>query len=356
MKKLILALMMIPAVLFAAETYYNFPDATSLPDAGRILIRDGSTNKNITGLKLKQEIAAFANMSATINITTADQLLTTLDNPVTRALTKKSATDASQYARQMEVKDSTGKITYYVQSNGTVVVGTPAVLTVSSVSPANGATGFAGPIVTTTFNKDPLSLSSSYIYVNGKTTTNGYGSTQNIVQSTAYLAPSTSYTFKVVKDTLATLQVDGETTASCGTAMTDVSGVCQSTFTTGSINIYSVTPSAGSSEIPGTDGGAFGTTPQMMFGLTYTLSAGQFTCSSSYWNGSSWVADTTPGAFANTGNIIYTLPSMVYHKSYDSSHLTTYTCSVPKSIGLSACGAGTTDTGTLCQWTFTTAQ
>jgi hypothetical protein len=137
--------------------------------------------------------------------------------------------------------------------------------------------------------------------------------------------------------------------------MTDVSGVCQSTFTTGTLNIYSVYPTVSAADIGGTDGGAFYATPNITFGLTVALSAGQFTCSSSYWNGSSWVADTTPGAFTNTSNAIYSLPSMIFHKSYDSSHLTTYTCSVPKSIGLSSCLSGMTDTGTLCQWTFTTA-
>lgn len=333
MKRLIIALLLLlPAVSIAAsKQYYDYPVATSVPDSGKFLMYDPATgSKNVTGSTLRT---------------------TPSDTPIS----SKPISSSNQYQRVYEGRTSAGVITSYITANGIMVLGTPAVLTVSSVSPANGATGFAGPVITTTFNKDPLSLSSSYIYVNGKTTTNGYGSTQNIVQSTAYLAPSTSYTYKVVKNTLATLQTDGETTASCGSAMTDVSGVCQSTFTTGTINIYSVYPSAGSSEIPGTDGGAFGTTPQMMFGLTYKLSAGQFTCSSSYWNGSAWVADTTPGAFTNTSDIIYNLPSMIYHKSYDSSHLTTYTCSVPKSIGLTACGAGTTDTGTLCQWTFTTA-
>ncbi|WP_277058757.1 Ig-like domain-containing protein [Trichlorobacter lovleyi] len=233
----------------------------------------------------------------------------------------------------------------------------PAPLSVSSISPANGSTGFIGGPITITFNKNPNGTSGSAIYVNGVTTTNAYSSESNAtILSTAYLAPNTTYTFKVNKVALASLQTDGETTATCGTAMTDVSGVCQSTFTTAYLKIYSVGPAAGSTNVVGTDGTTgWNVVPNITFGTTKVLTAGQYTCSSSYYNGTSWVTDSTPGAFTNTSNAIYSLPSMIFHKSYDESHLTTYTCSVPKSIGLSTCDAGTTDTGTLCQWTFTTA-
>lgn len=242
MKKLYaLLFILIPCALFAAETYYNFPDATSLPDNSRVLMHDPNItdprdrNRNITGLKLKQEIAAFANMSTTINITTADQLLTTLNNPVTRALTKKAATDASEYARQIEVKDATGKITYYVQANGTITIGTPLALAVSDVYPANGATGVViSEVPYVTFNKAVL-VDISTTYIQGSSTapvgdSTNPGQTMQTWTIPATLAAGTTYTIKVVKNSI--LQTDGETTSSCGTAMTDVAGVCESTFTT----------------------------------------------------------------------------------------------------------------------------
>lgn len=328
MKKLIIALILMATTAVAADrTYYSYSESTTVPDNGKFLMYDPATgSKNVTGSTLR---------------TTAS------DTPIS----SKPVSSSNPYQRVYEGRSSDGTITSYITANGILVIGTPHVLTVSSIVPANGATGFVGGPITLTFNKDPLSTSASYMYVQGVTTANG--ANNNIITSTAYLAPSTSYTYKVVKNSLAPLQTDGETTASCGTAMTDVSGVCQSTFTTGTLNIGSVYPAVGATSIGGTDGGAFYATPTLTYNLTTTLSAGQYTCSSYYYNGSSWITDSTPGAFVNTSNIIYTLPSMVYHKSYDASHETTYTCSVVKPTA--GCLTGMTDTGTACTWTFTTA-
>lgn len=340
MKKIILFLLMMFAANAQAadqkKTYYSYPDAATMPDNGRIQMYDPALGSlNVTGLTLRT---------------------TPSDTP----LTAQPISGVNPYKRTFESRDSNGNINYYTQANGNVVVvgvltigaAAPAPLTVSSIAPANGSTGFIGGPITLTFNKYPNSTSSAYMYVNGVTTTNIWPG-GSAITSTAYLAPSTSYTYKVVKNTLATLQIDGETTASCGTAMTDVGGVCQSTFTTGLLNISSVYPAVGEIDVAGIDGSTFNTTPSLTYNLTTTLSAGQYTCSSSSWDGAAWVVDSAPGAFTNTSNIIYTLPSMIYHKSYDADHLTTYTCSLVKPAA--GCLAGMTDTGTACTWTFTTA-
>ena len=208
MKNIIIALLLLPAMAFAAsQQYYNYPDATTMPDNGRVLMYDPALgSRNVTGAKLRT-------------------------SPSDTPITAQPKTDTNPYKRTYESRDTNNNINYYVQANGgVVVVGTltigalaPAPLAVSSIVPANGATGFAGGPITLTFNKYPNSTSSSYMYVNGVTTANSWPG-GGVITSAAYLAPSTSYTYKVVKNTLATLQTDGETTASCGTAMTDVSG------------------------------------------------------------------------------------------------------------------------------------
>lgn len=245
-----LLFLLIPCALFAAETYYNFPDATSLPDDSRILMRDGSTNKNITGLKLKQEIAAFANMSTTINLANTTEALDLLNGPSDTPLVKIPGPSAGTYTRTFEIKDSSGNIKMYANAAGTIVIagqlvlgGVPVALAVTDVFPDNAATSVATSSVPyIDFNKG-LTPSISTVYIVGNATAPVYASVcisgcgegetpvnRLRVSIPATLAAGTTYTIRVVKNSI--LQTDGETASSCGTAMTDNAGVCESTFTT----------------------------------------------------------------------------------------------------------------------------
>lgn len=196
---------------FAADrTYYSYPDATTVPDNARILMYDPATgSRNVTGAKLRESVS---------------------DTPISS-----QPIDSSPYKRVAEFKDSTGKITSYIQANGTLVLGTPVALAVSAVYPANGATGVAIDAVPyVTFNKAVyVSLSTTYIQGDstapaGNPNTPGQPTQTWTIPST--LAAGTTYTIKVVKNNIP--QTDGETTSSCGTTMTDNAGVCESTFTT----------------------------------------------------------------------------------------------------------------------------
>lgn len=343
---LIIALLL-PVQAFAAgssATWWDKPATTTLPDAGKVSVYDGSALKTITGANLKTNV------------------IDAIKAPSSQVIGVQPAPTAGAYERKFEVKDKDGSIKMYINASGTVVIAgqlvlgsTPVPLAVSSVSPVNGATAqsiIVYPAVT--FNKG-ASLSVSTMYILGNSTAPVVGDTSATWNVPATLSYGTTYTLKVVKNSIT--QTDGETTSSCGTTMTDVSGVCQSTFTTATLGISSVNPAAGATSVAGTDGAAFTTVPSTTFSTHALLAAGagSFTCSSSYYNGSSWVNDTTPGDYLTTNNLTYTLDSMIYHKSYDASHLTTYTCDIVKSIGLTTCAAGTSDTGSTCRWTFTTA-
>lgn len=216
MKKIFYALLLIliPSVLFAAEAYYNFPDATSLPDAGRMLLRDGSNNKNITGAKLKDEVRTAISDTA---------------------LSAQPIDVSNQYKRVAEFKNSSGVITSYITANGALVLGTPVALAVTSVYPANGATGVSIsdiPQVGTNIN---FGATISNLYVVGSSVDpvsadGAYTASTNLWNIPATLAANTTYTIRFVKNSI--VQTTGETTSSCGTAMTDNAGVCESTFTT----------------------------------------------------------------------------------------------------------------------------
>ncbi|QOX78732.1 hypothetical protein FY034_07250 [Trichlorobacter lovleyi] len=342
---LVIALLLPVQALAATVNPWEKPAITTLPDTAKVSVYDGSVLKTITGPNLKTDV------------------IDAIKLPSSQVIGVQPAPTAGAYERKFEVKDKDGLIKMYINASGTVVIAgqlvlgsTPVPLAVSSVAPANGATAqsiIVYPAVT--FNKG-VSLSLSTMYIQGNSTApvmGADGATWNIPATLAY---GTTYTLKVVKNSI--LQTDGETSSSCGTTMADVSGVCQSTFTTATLGISSVVPAAGATGVTGTDGGAFTAVPSTTFSThaLLTAGAGSFTCSSSYYNGSGWVNDTTPGDYLTTNSLTYTLDSMIYHKSYDASHLTTYTCDIVKSIGLTTCAAGTSDTGSTCRWTFTTAQ
>lgn len=112
MKKTIYCLII---ALFAAvsahaagpKKFYEYPDVTTLPDAGRVLLWDGSADKNITGATIKQEAVNAVNA------------------PSDAPLIKQPATNTNPAQRVFEVRDSTGKITMYMTADGTMVFGTP---------------------------------------------------------------------------------------------------------------------------------------------------------------------------------------------------------------------------------------
>lgn len=148
----------------AATYYYQKPDASSLPDNARVLMYDpasGGSDKNITGLKLKQEIAAFANLSASRAVGDQAGILGYIAQPNSGAkLVKQAASGDSSYARQIEVKDATGKIVMWVNTSGQMIFGTPVNLSISAVYPANGATG----VTAYTTSIDPETGETIYSY------------------------------------------------------------------------------------------------------------------------------------------------------------------------------------------------
>jgi len=229
---LTILLCMLPLCLGAATYYYQKPDATTLPDTGRVLLYDPVTNsdKNITGLKLKQEIAAFAHLSSSRTVGTQAGIFGYIAQPGATMTKQAGATD-SIYARQLEVKDQTGKIVYWVNASGQMIFGTPLDLSVSSVYPANGATGVAydGSVIpTVTFNKNTdATISTVYIVGNSTAPISDYGLEWRIPFN---LAANTTYVIKVVKNSI--VQTDGQTDSTCGAMTTKPDYSCESTFTT----------------------------------------------------------------------------------------------------------------------------
>ncbi len=218
---------LILAVTAGAAPYYGHPDMTTLPDNARVLVYDPNIptatqrDRNITGAKLKSEI------------------IKAIGDPSDAPL-KKQPIATSPYIRQMEVRDSTGKITYYVTAGGTTTIGTPVPLTISLVSPANGATGVSTAVVpTVVFNKYVTATASS-LYIVGISATpvsssyTGYDGATYTDDKTwtvpATLAPGTTYNIRVNLPLIG--QDADDMSMTCG-VMTDLGeGVCESTFTT----------------------------------------------------------------------------------------------------------------------------
>lgn len=344
----VILLCCLPTLATAAGYYYTKPDATSLPPSGRILMYDPNTgtDKNITGQVLRDQVQP-----------STDEILTTINQPSDLPLSKQPV-DSSQYKRVAEFKDSTGKITSYIQAGGTLVIGTPKMLEVTAVNPANASTGYAGVPLAIAFNKSPLATSGSYFYVTGVTAT-PYGDTSDSskIWIPAALYANTAYTLNVAINSLAGLQIDGETTAGCGTAMTNISGVCQSTFTTGGLAISSVYPAAGASNIAGTSGAAIDPAISLTFNLRPSWTGtGDITVETTRWLSLDMMEITEAIILSptTTDNLTFTLPA-TYYPSLSTTRLTTYAIKVMKAIGLTSCPAGFTDGGSFCQWSFTAA-
>lgn len=205
-------LVILPVSVFAGTPYYSFLDITNIPDSSRVLIRDTVNNidYNITWAKLKSEV------------------IKSIGEPSDAPL-KKQPVATSPYIRQMEVRDSTGKITYYVTAGGTITIGTPKPLSIAAVSPSNGATGIpvSGTIPAVAFNKEvTATISSLYIVNNG---------TAPIEGPITYTIPATltaGTTYKIRVNLPLIGQDADDMSMSCG-VMTDLgAGLCESTFTT----------------------------------------------------------------------------------------------------------------------------
>lgn len=199
-----------------AAPYYIHPDMTTLPDNARVQIYDPNIpiatqrDRNITGAKLKSEI------------------IKSIGDPSDAPL-KKQPIATSPYIRQMEVRDSTGKITYYVTAGGVVIIGTPVPITINAVSPSNGATGVdaATTIPAVAFNKEVTATLSS-LYILDNATAPAAGPTTYTIPAT--LAPGTTYKIRVNLPLIG--QDADDMSMSCG-VMSDLGeGVCESTFTT----------------------------------------------------------------------------------------------------------------------------
>lgn len=247
MKRLIITalILLVAAVGMAAQQYYTFPTINSLRDDARVLVYSNLSSKNITGLALKQEISAFAHLSAARRIGSANQIFNLMTTATATKLIKRAASGAGAYTRVLEVKDGTGKIVHWVDASGSLYFGTPISLSISSVYPANGATNVSNgvwvdysssgggrirtnpTIPAVTYNKSAtVSISTQYIQGSSIAPTDY----NNIWAFNTFSgAAATTYTMKVVRGSI--VQTDGESASSCGTAMTDVSGICTSTFT-----------------------------------------------------------------------------------------------------------------------------
>lgn len=235
MKRLVvICILFITAVTIQAATqqYYNYPTVKRLYDNSRVLIyANNSGSRNITGAQLKSEVVTQASVNAALaTATNASPLI------------KQAGSGDNSYVRQFEVRNASGTIVAWINTIGQMVFGTPKALAVSSVYPANGATNVSNGVwfnfstaglgwqrinTTTpqiTYNKDD--------HPAGVISPTG-GSTA--VKRAEYSVfdnfsgiPGAVYT--ITTNRLSYTQLDGETTSSCGSAMTDVGGVCTSTF------------------------------------------------------------------------------------------------------------------------------
>lgn len=332
----------------AGEFWFNQPEIPSVPSNTKYLLHNvtANTDHTITDQTLRNHMQP-----------STDETLTTISQPSDLPLSVQPATGTNPYQRKLEVRDSTGKITMFATANGTMVFGTPAALAVASVSPVNGATGVdVNAVPTITFNK-AVAASVAEIYLQGNSTAPVFDlGTQSIWYiPAAPLIHGTTYTVVVAKNNI--VQTDGETSSSCGTAMTDVGGVCQSTFATTPITITGSYPESGASGITGTDGQPFNPVISVTLNTPVTgttWATDDCTYYLTYWTGSSWSANAGPILPTTSDNQLLTFP-VNYKKSYSASFLTTHGISIKKRVGITTCPSGWTDTGTSCKFTFTTA-
>lgn len=226
MKKLVFLVLLMTSCLAAyaagPRQYYDYPDAVRIRDESRLLIYDNlSGSRNLTGAKLKEELSSQPVVFGTIA------------TPATAPIQKQAGPADGPYVRQLEVKDATGKITMWVNASGAISFGTPTPLSVAGINPANGATNVATTAIPfILLNKSTPDVTGTNFYITGDSTTPWDSTSSAGVRWDIPIAlqPNTTYTINF--DRLEIVQTDGEITSSCGTAMADVAGSCQSTFTT----------------------------------------------------------------------------------------------------------------------------
>jgi hypothetical protein len=212
------------------KTYYSYPTAKRLRDTARVLMYDNlSGSRNVTGTLIRRDVLG-GNVGVNTN---------------------------TDYVRVMEIKDTLGVIISYIQGNGKMTMGTPLSLSISSVSPTNGATNVSNgtwfnysstvggydywgrlnmPVPTINFNKYDApstgTLTPARPGGGAWKVTGGTGSLVFSNHSGTYFnnfsgAAGTTYTMRFTR--IGYTQTDGETTSSCG-AMTVNGNYCDSTF------------------------------------------------------------------------------------------------------------------------------
>jgi hypothetical protein len=228
-------LIAVSAVIAAEKQWYTYPLAGGgLRDTGRMMVYDNlSGTRNILGSKLKTEVLGGSG-----------------------PLVKQAPANSGDYVRTVEIKDASGIIKMWINESGQMIFGTPAPLSFSSVYPANNTFGIVngyeyvddgmggyvrigGLIPYVQFNKTTIAnistLSLWLVDLGGGETPTGIAPTPQdggytkwgfLNFSGAHIG---SYQMRVVRGSVP--QTDGETTSSCGSAMTDVSGTCISSFT-----------------------------------------------------------------------------------------------------------------------------
>jgi hypothetical protein len=233
--------MLAAAIAIASEKLYEQPLISTVSDNARIYIYDSvNGSRNISGLDLKRETSAFAHLSTSRRIANANQIFTLMTTGTSTKLIKRPAPGASDYNRQMEIKNALGIIVMYIQATGKIVLGTPAPLTTTAVYPANGATNVSNGTwfnysstvggynywsrhnkLTPTLSFNKGDAPNPTISPTGSSTWDNYGF------SNFSGAAGTLYTMRFNR--LAYVQTDGETSSSCG-VMTVNGTYCDSTF------------------------------------------------------------------------------------------------------------------------------
>lgn len=231
----------------AIAANYYMPPVRNYPSDSALFstFQNTSGARGMTWLELKKQTSLFAHLSTSARIANATQIFNLMTTASPAKLVKRADPAAGQYARVFEIKDHAGKIVYFIQRDGQVNFGTPTPLSISSVYPINGATNVSNGtwfnysttgggwqrINTTTpgvtYNKSTI-VSISTQYIQGSSIA-PLGENAGWVFPNFSGAAGATYTMKVVRGSI--VQTDGESASSCGTAMTDISGICTSTFT-----------------------------------------------------------------------------------------------------------------------------
>lgn len=247
MNRLILITLAIFAASAALAANYYLPPLRSNPTSTtRIPAYFNSSGVRALGWDdVLQRASAYAHLSTSRRIGSANQIFDLMTTANAKKLTIRAAAGAGAYVRKFEIKNGSGQIVSWVNASGQMIFGTPQPLSITSVYPPNGATNVSNGVwadysssgggrmrinttaPAVTYNKS-TDVTGSLQYIVGL----GNQPTNTGVTSIFYNfsgTPGTTYTIRVVRGSIE--QTDGETSSSCGSAMTDMGSYCQSTFT-----------------------------------------------------------------------------------------------------------------------------